>query len=82
MANLNAIELPAHPLATPIPHSHTSYVTMAFITAMTAAAGAAFVLFALLALVLAAPLAPIAVAWVLLRQRKLDRTWTLRPAGT
>jgi hypothetical protein len=81
MADLNAIELQAQPLAAPIPHSVSSFVIRAFITAMTAAAGAAFVVLALLAFVLSAPLAPIAIAWVLLRQRTL-RGWALRPAGT
>lgn len=85
MADLNAIELQAQPLADPIPRGIQSFVIRAFITAMTTAAGAVFVIFALLGAVLAAaPLAPIAIAWVLLRQRKLerDRAWTLRPAGT
>lgn len=84
MADFNAIELQAQPLAAPIPRGIQSFVIRAFITAMTTAAGAAFVTVALLVAVLAAPLAPIAIAWVLLRQRRLDRVqaFALRPAGT
>jgi hypothetical protein len=82
MANLNVIELHAQPLATPIPRSVHSFVIGAFIIAVTAAAGGALVILGLLLTVLAAPFAPVAIAWVLARQRKLDRAWTLRPAGT